>query len=185
MAIVSVRVSMKQKNFDKGFTLLELLIAMLILSVGLLSLTKFQSSIMRSNILAKERTKAIAFAQDGIEEQRSYLLRLTDNSKLGGLSVNEVDVKLQLDNESLYRTTRFTRQQKITKLPNGDIEIAMEVSWPDLDKDDGSASEATRIYLTSLISRQAINDAVAKLKLQPSVSFSCFGGSPPDLAGKC
>ena len=171
---------MKVKSTFKGFALIEVLIAMVIISVGLLSLAKFQSNIMRSNLLAKERTKAVIFAQDGIEVYRSLAVDLADNSTLGGNAVTKTDIS----NSSPYRTTEFTRTQEIKKLENGDIEIAMTVTWPDLNN-EGAASEETTVSLTSVISRQAINDAAAKLMLRPSVGFTCFSGLQPGLDGMC
>jgi len=76
----------------KGFALLEVLVAMVIISIGLMSLAKFQSNIMRSNMLAKERTKAVVFAQNGIEVYRSFVIDLVDNSTLGGNAETTIEM---------------------------------------------------------------------------------------------
>lgn len=52
----------------KGFTLLEVLIAILLLAIGMMALATLQSSGIRSNDLGNRTTQALALAQDKLEE---------------------------------------------------------------------------------------------------------------------
>jgi len=55
-------------NHSKGFTLIEVLIAIAILAVGLLGMATLAGSIISYNQLAQHITTATALAQDKIEE---------------------------------------------------------------------------------------------------------------------
>lgn len=54
-----------------GFTLLEVLIAMVILSVGLLALARFQLTVIKGNTDSREITTAVVLAETKIEELMS------------------------------------------------------------------------------------------------------------------
>ncbi|MGH7273948.1 MAG: type IV pilus modification PilV family protein [Nitrospiria bacterium] len=58
----------KRRQFDKGFTLLELLIAIVILAIGLLAVASMQVNAMRSNSLAERVTVITAVAQGAMED---------------------------------------------------------------------------------------------------------------------
>lgn len=53
---------------NKGFTLLEILIAMVILSIGLLGMAALTGGIMRGNSFSNELTTATTLAQDRMED---------------------------------------------------------------------------------------------------------------------
>ena len=55
---------------QKGFTLLEILIAITILSVGLLALAEMTVYVIRSNAVGNKITKATVLAQDKLEQLR-------------------------------------------------------------------------------------------------------------------
>lgn len=53
---------------NKGFTLIEILIALVILSVGLLAITSISLTVMKGNSFADKMTMATTLAQDRLEE---------------------------------------------------------------------------------------------------------------------
>ena len=58
------------KQREGGFTLLELMVAIVILSVGILGVATMQTSAMRANLRGYQMTEATTLAQDRLE----YLL---------------------------------------------------------------------------------------------------------------
>ena len=92
----------KTENFgaNAGFTLLELLVALTILSVGLLGTAMLTTGIIRGNFLSKNITSATAVAQTTIEgaQRVGYTAvnaYVTDSSKvpptvaMGGVSFSQ------------------------------------------------------------------------------------------------
>lgn len=67
---------------EKGVSLIEVLITLVVLGMGLMSLAKFQGTVMRDNGLAKARTVAAHLAQQQIESFRRYEVLTTTAGKL-------------------------------------------------------------------------------------------------------
>lgn len=59
------------KHTQAGFTLLEILVAMLVLSIGLLGLAGLMTTSMRDNLSAAHRTQATWLAYDMIDRMRA------------------------------------------------------------------------------------------------------------------
>ena len=59
---------------QSGFTLVEVLVAMLVLAIGLLGLAGLMSSSMRNNLSASHRTQATWLANDIIDRMRANRL---------------------------------------------------------------------------------------------------------------
>jgi len=59
-------------NSQRGFTLIEVMIAAIVLAVGLLGLAKFQAELTRSASATKERTVALALAEKKVEDLRAF-----------------------------------------------------------------------------------------------------------------
>jgi type IV pilus assembly protein PilV len=56
------------KNSQSGFSLIEMLVAVVILAVGLLGLAQLQVTAIKANAQSASSTAANAIAQDGIEQ---------------------------------------------------------------------------------------------------------------------
>ncbi len=63
--------SRRRGNDQQGFTLLEFLVAVAILSVGLLGMGTLTGAVMNYNREAYNGTKAVALAQDKMEDLRN------------------------------------------------------------------------------------------------------------------
>ena len=59
-----------RKGFQQGFSLVEVLVAILLLTVGLLALAKMQTQAVASNSFGNQLTQATFLAQDKLEELR-------------------------------------------------------------------------------------------------------------------
>jgi len=82
---------MKRKK-QRGFTLIEVLIALFILSVVLLALGAVVISVMRATAQSKEMAAAVTLAQDKIESLKnssfSSLTSAGDSPSLGNIAYN-------------------------------------------------------------------------------------------------
>ena len=56
-----------KRNQEQGFTLIEVLFAVAVLSFGLLAVSSLQGSAIRGNLMALDRTEAVAWAQNQME----------------------------------------------------------------------------------------------------------------------
>ena len=59
-------------SYQKGIGLLEVLIAVVVLAVGIMALSKFQGGLLRSGSDAKARTIATNLAQERMETLRTF-----------------------------------------------------------------------------------------------------------------
>ena len=64
----------RQRESAKGLTLLEALVALVVLAIGLLGLSMYQGHLTKSNALAKQRSEATMLAEQKIAQSRSYRL---------------------------------------------------------------------------------------------------------------
>jgi Tfp pilus assembly protein PilV len=62
----------RSRGRQAGFTLIEALIALLVMAFGMLSLSGMQLSLSRGSDIAKQRTEAMRLAQRKIDEYRSF-----------------------------------------------------------------------------------------------------------------
>jgi len=151
-----------QRTQSRGFTLVEVLIALVILGIGSVVLVQLQTNMIRSNTIAKQRTDATLLAQNTIENFRS---KVTSDIKNGSDTY-------QSDTTLFTRIWETSNLKSASGIDTGDIEIKVTISWPDISFTDESgnsvASESTTIYLSSIISRQSFSDSAIQLKLSKS-----------------
>ena len=62
-----IKSSLGKRNQEQGFTLIEVLFAVAVLSFGLLAVSSLQGSAIRGNLMALDRTEAVAWAQTQME----------------------------------------------------------------------------------------------------------------------
>lgn len=126
---------------QQGFSLLEVLISVLVLSVGLLGLAALQTTSLKNNHSAHYRTSATVLAYDIIDRMRinpgaDYTRNIGDAQPPAGSTVND-DLREWTDTLS-------------RELPGGDGAIAIAgdiititVQWDDSRGDDSISREAT------------------------------------------
>ncbi|MBI4641822.1 MAG: prepilin-type N-terminal cleavage/methylation domain-containing protein [Candidatus Tectomicrobia bacterium] len=103
-----------------GFTLVELLVAMAILSIGLLTVVQVQAAAARSNLNARRVAAASALTQEKIEE----LINLPTLAVTQGF-VNDTGNPLKADGTP---GGIYSRSWKITDAP-GMKELEVKVTW--------------------------------------------------------
>ena len=85
---------MKRTTFPgqaNGFSLIEVLIAVVVLSFGILALAALQSNLIKSSTEARAQSVALALAKDKLEQMRSFesltdYYALTDSSGTESIS---------------------------------------------------------------------------------------------------
>ena len=80
-----------RRSGTRGFTLLEALIALLVLSFGMLAIAGFQATLSRNSDLAKQRTEALRLAQQKMERLRAFGQVATDPTTGAGHKFNYTD----------------------------------------------------------------------------------------------
>ncbi|GEM_PF-2930978 len=60
------------KKYRQGFSLIEIMVALIIVAIGILALGKFHSELFRSTSDASQRTEALNLAQEVAEDLRAY-----------------------------------------------------------------------------------------------------------------
>jgi type IV pilus assembly protein PilV len=110
---------MKRKlaiGFDEGFTLVELMITLVILSVGLIALAGLQITAVKANAFSKRMTAAIAVAEARIEQLKD---------------MPYANVQSESPTQVVAASMNFTRQVTVTTnspVPNTKT-IQVTVTW--------------------------------------------------------
>ena len=112
---------MRLPKNDKGLSLLEVVVAMLILAFGILGLAPMLVNTIFSNSYSGDVTKANVIAQDKIEFMQSLI-------SFNPLPWTEVTSNL---NGIFTRTTRVDIDSTDASVPSGVYRIKVTVSWTD------------------------------------------------------
>lgn len=112
---------MRLPKNDKGLSLLEVVVAMLILAFGILGLAPMLVNTIFSNSYSGDVTKANVIAQDKIEFMQSLV-------SFNPLPWTEVNSNL---NGIFTRTTRVDIDSTDASVPSGVYRIKVTVSWTD------------------------------------------------------
>lgn len=124
--MVALPVSAKHKSREKGFTILEVLFALLIVSVGLLGLAMMQGTTIQANHSSNRISTATILAQDKLE-----VFNQTTNLSSG--MGNET-----VDKDGTIGEGAFTRSWVVTEHTTFSRLATVTVSW--LDEQIGAAT---------------------------------------------
>jgi type IV pilus modification protein PilV len=158
-----------------GFSLLEVLIAVVVLSVGLLALAALQGSLVRGGSAAKAQTQAMALAQQTLEQMRGFktssgntdsyaaIVAATDTVAIGANSYTRtvaVDRYKFLSNTGSSGGTFQSVSNDTTSVPIGTNEfkkITVTVSWTN------ESGQTTTVQQDDVISVAAPADSLSAL----------------------
>ena len=153
-----------------GFTLIEALIAMVVLAFGLLAVAGLQTTLAHNSDVAKQRTEATRLAQAKIEELRAFQ-QLPTASGIPAYAdiVGSSDTPATTTNTSFSRTWNVTEDAASTQKL-----LRVNVDWADRH------GQAQSVLLSSVISRSDPADA-GTLSVQPSgpQNKKPYYGMPP------
>lgn len=133
---------------ERGFTLIEAMIALLIIAFGLLALAGMQVMLSRNADVAKQRTEAMRLAQERMEVMRSYTGIASDPTvPLAWQDMETVSNDPANPIASTYSNTVFSRSWIVEGLPQDALRpVSVTVAWVD------RAGEPQSVTLTSVIS---------------------------------
>lgn len=136
---------------QRGFTLIEALIALVILSLGLFGLMQIQTRVMLKTGDSKAQTAAVNLAQEKLEG-----LRARDYA--------DIDSDEDLIRTAVGGTTDFTRTWTVTEKTDPTYkQVSVTVGWTQPGQDTQDAGFTT-VTLTTYIARSTLVelDAVGK-----------------------
>jgi type IV pilus assembly protein PilV len=107
---------------NRAFTLIEFLVALVILSVGLLGLLKCIDLAMEKNLDNIYRTEAVMLADD-----RMMLIRSTSFASLATTAANPPKILLERGTRGIFRN--YSVQEIVTQSTPNSKEIVINVSW--------------------------------------------------------
>lgn len=128
------------KKLPRGFVLIEALVAMLVLSFGMLAVAGFQTTLSLNSDVAKQRTEATRLAQQKLEQLRTFDTLTTYATNMASSTAGT--------RETITTNTSFTRTWGITPANPVDTGRAafVTVAWTD------RAGVAQQVQLFSFVS---------------------------------
>jgi type IV pilus assembly protein PilV len=132
-----------------GFTLVEILVTLLIVSIGLLGIAALHSFSLRNNYDALLRSHASALASDIADRMRANVAAIRDGDEMVANSEYEIDIgedpEPAEDASQAEIDVDEWKQALADQLPTGDGSIAIDeatgivtitVQWGERDQDD-------------------------------------------------
>jgi len=151
--------STSSAQLQRGVTLIEAMVAVVVMAFGMVALAGLQGNFRRSADVAKQRGEAIRLSQQDVELQRAFSeLTLPANPASGVRAFTDiVDGK---DSLSVGTNTSFAIERKVKALPEfGVTSVNTTVRWSDRTGED------LWLSLDSLVSR--VDPALATFLQQP------------------
>lgn len=145
------------RRSQAGFSLIEALVAMVILAFGMLAIAGLQATLSRNSDNAKQRTEAVRLAQQKMEELRSFDGVTSGSYTYGANVVAGTDTLTPAgSNTTFTRTWTVKRADGATDAVATDAQkwIHVTVDWADRQGN----SQPTPVALHSVIAR---NDPIA------------------------
>jgi prepilin-type N-terminal cleavage/methylation domain len=137
---------MKIRNTKRqqGFTLIEAMVALLVVSLGMLGIVGFQLALSLNSDVAKQRTEATRLAQEKVEQLRTF-------DSLTSYASNLVSGSETITATAAGSNTSFTRTWSVSTIsgastPETGRNILVTVEWTD------RANSTQRVQLLSAIS---------------------------------
>lgn len=133
----------------RGFTLLEALVALVVMGFGMLALTSLQISLSRNADVAKQRTEALRLAQDRMEALRSFTGISTGTVNWDGLSSSSDSISsYNVGSSTVGTNTTYTRTWTLGGTSADRLRAAtVQVSWTD------RAGSAQSVSISSVIAQ--------------------------------
>jgi type IV pilus assembly protein PilV len=125
--------SKSQVSIEDGFTLIEIMITLVILSIGLTALAGLQVSAIKGNTFSKRMTAAVSIANEKLEQMKD-----TDYANI----LSESSTQITRSNVSFTRQVTVTNNSPLANTKT----VNVTVTWS-----DGSNSHS--VPITTIISQ--------------------------------
>lgn len=126
---------MLQRKRQKGFSLIEVMVALTVLSIGLVGTVKFQSVMLKNSGNTQARLEAVNIAQARIEAIGAYqnLAAYDELKSSATLIADAAALGVSLDFSQTGTNTAFTVDWVVTENVNPNhLEISVTVAWADV-----------------------------------------------------
>lgn len=126
--------SVTKQNNSAGFSLVEVMVSLVILSVGLIGMAKFQTAVLKSSSDSQARSEAITIAQSKLEEFKSFetLEAYNDIESSADLIAEAEDDGDTLEFKVDGTSAEYTLDWSITENTAPDyLEVTVTVAWED------------------------------------------------------
>ena len=112
------------RSSQRGTTLLEGMVAFLVLSLGMLSVVRVQTQLRLNSDVARQRSEAVRLAQEDLEKMRAFssiAIRAGANAYAGlATGASSIDASSGQPSNTTYA---LTREVSDTDVPNAKSEI--------------------------------------------------------------
>lgn len=126
----------------RGFSLIEVLVAVAVLAVGLIAMARFQGTALQASSLAKERSEAAALAEQKIEQLRNF----TNFSDIGTTLACGMDT-VTLQGSTYTRTCSLGNTEPSASSLFRYRNVTVRVTWTR----PGASAADTSVSLTTTI----------------------------------
>ncbi len=164
-----------------GFTLLEALVAFLVMAFGMLAIAGFQTTMSRNSDVAKQRSEAVRLGQQKIESLRTFqqvtsdgagtIVNFEDDVVAGGPEIiNPSSADAYATNTTYTRQWWITKNDGVTVAGTGDLEkwLLVQVSWTDRAGDPPRSTWARCLPARTARSRALRRTATSTFPTRPS-----------------
>jgi prepilin-type N-terminal cleavage/methylation domain-containing protein len=147
-----MNINLPRPSVQRGFTLMEAMVAMLITSFGLLALAGINLKLARNEDVAKQRSEAVRLAQERIEALRSFT---QIDAAAGALAWSDLATGSDsISGSASYHTnTSYTRSWRVMDAPSDPVRrVQVTMDWTD------RVGEAQSVTFSSMISKTDPSD---------------------------
>jgi len=160
----------------KGFGLMEVLLATVVLGIGVVGIAQFQGNVYKGGSISKQRAEALKIAEQKLEELRHFSTA-TDYEQQITSSLSGTNTLANTTINDRSTTVYSLKAYAIPGSAGRSATLSVEVSWPDQTA-EGAVTPSTTIQLSTVVSNTTPN-ALTMTAIAPGPLPSTDADSPP------
>lgn len=138
-------------NRSRGISLVEALIALVVMAFGMLALVGIQSTLRASSDIAKQRSEAVRIAQESIEQARGYSVLEPTAGRTAYADLVTLDGQA-IDGYTTNTSYHLTREVIDRPAQNHKL-LRVEVRWYDRTSDPHRGAAPQHVTLSTVVAR--------------------------------